>query len=76
MRKYNSSEPEIELLKLFKESRQIKRLTLDAVSEKGSISRSSVARLESCKHSPTLSTLIKYANMIGVEFEVTIKNKD
>ena len=48
-------------------------LTQDAVAERMGTTKSTISRLEAAgKHSPSLSTLKRYAQAVGCELQITL----
>jgi len=60
----------LSLLRELVEARKKANLTQTEVARRMSVPQSAVVRLESGTHSPTLSTLSRYAAAIGVKLEV------
>lgn len=71
---YDSMEPEFALLRQMLAARQSAGLTQAEVAERMGTKAPAVTRLESSlgsrKHSPSLSTLQKYAQAVGCELQI------
>lgn len=72
---YENPEPELELLEVFLKARKEANMTQEDVAKKMHTSRPAVARIESVnmKHSPSLHTLLKYADALGCKLEINLK---
>ena len=60
----------LRLARRMREMRIAKKLTQEEVAEKASMPQSVVARIESGKHSPSLYTLERIANVFGKEVQI------
>jgi ribosome-binding protein aMBF1 (putative translation factor) len=70
---YESLELEYEVVKQLLRARTQAGLTQDAVAERMGTTKSAVSRLESAgKHTPSLSTLKRYAEAVGCELQVKL----
>ena len=73
---YEALAPEFELLRQMVQARKAAGLTQESVAQRMGTKAPSVARLESAlgngKHSPTLSTLRKYAEAVGCRLEIRL----
>ena len=73
---YNQLEEEFSLLRQMLSARQQAGLTQADIAQKMGTKATAVTRLESSlssgKHSPSLSTLRKYAKAVGCRLEVTL----
>lgn len=71
---YEEFKMQLELALQLKAARQKSCLTQEEVAKKMSTQKTSIARLEAAggklKHSPSLLTLIKYANAIGYALKI------
>jgi chromosome partitioning protein len=65
-----------ELLQDLKTIRQRRKISLDAVAERGDLgNEANVRRLERAGSNPTLKTVQKYAEAIGVTLKISIENR-
>ena len=55
--------------------RKAKKITQADISENTGIQRHNISRLESGKYNPTLDMIVRVADSIGLEVEVTLKEK-
>ena len=73
---YNALEPEFSLLREFLKARQRAGLSQAEVAERMGTQAPAVTRLESSltsgKHSPSISTLKKYAEALGCRLEIKL----
>lgn len=72
---YERKHREIEIALLMRTTREIAKLTQDDVAERMHTTRSAVSRLESCgtgRHSPSLETLLKYAQALGYAVKINL----
>jgi DNA-binding XRE family transcriptional regulator len=73
---YNKFKLEFELVEQLKMVRKQKNLSQQAIADRMKSSKSAIARLESVsgqtKHSPSLSTLRRYASAIGCHLEIKV----
>ncbi|MEZ5424231.1 MAG: helix-turn-helix transcriptional regulator [Pyrinomonadaceae bacterium] len=70
---YDALELEYQLLDQMLRARSRAGLTQDAVAERMGTTKSAVSRLESAgKHTPSLSTLKRYARAVGCELQVKL----
>jgi DNA-binding XRE family transcriptional regulator len=70
---YESLELEYEVVKQLLRARTQAGLTQDAVAERMGTTKSAVSRLESAgKHTPSLSTLKRYAEAVGCDLQVKL----
>ncbi len=71
---YDALEPEFAMLRLILKARRDAGLTQDQIAERMGTKRSAVARLESSlatgKHSPSLTTLRRYAKAVNKRLEI------
>lgn len=56
--------------------RKAKRITQADISESTGIQRPNISRLESGKYNPTLDMIVRVADSIGLEVEITLKEKN
>lgn len=74
---YEAFKLQLDLANQMKKSREKACLTQEALAEKLHTQKSVIARLEAAggrgKHSPSLKTLVKYANAIGCHLEIKLK---
>ncbi len=61
---------EVEILKATIEAREKNNMTQEELSQKTGLKQSTIARLESGKHSPTTSTLIKILTPLGYKLTI------
>jgi len=77
--KYEQFKLEFELAEQLKAMRQKMHISLTSVAERMHSSKSAVSRLESAKgnskHSPSISTLNRYARAIGCNLEIKLSKK-
>jgi DNA-binding XRE family transcriptional regulator len=69
---YERKYREIEIALLLREAREKSHLTQEEIAERMHTTKSAVSRLESSgaiRHSPSIDTLLKYANAIGYELK-------
>lgn len=57
------------------EIRKQKEMTQQQVADATGIKRANIARIEGKKNTPTLDVLIKYAECLGMELEISLKDK-
>jgi predicted transcriptional regulator len=73
---YNEFKLEFEIAEQLKAMREEKHISLTTVAEKMHSSKSAISRLESTnggkKHSPSISTLLKYAQAIGCSLKIEL----
>jgi len=70
---YEASELEYQIIHQMLQARCRAGLTQDAVAERMSTSKSAISRLESAgKHTPSLSTLRRYAEAVGCNLQVKL----
>ena len=55
--------------------RKAKKITQADISENTGIQRPNIRRLESGKYNPTLDMIVRVADSIGLEVEITLKEK-
>lgn len=55
--------------------RKAKKITQADISESTGIQRPNISRLESGKYNPTLDMIVRVADSIGLEVEITLKEK-
>ena len=74
-KQYENPDPELEILDVFLKARKEADMTQEDVAKKMHTSRPAVARIESVnmKHSPSLHTLLKYAEALGCKLEINLK---
>lgn len=61
------------LVRTLKKLREKNELSLSEVAEKCGIDKSALSRLENGQHlNPTINTLCRYAEAVGVEIEITV----
>lgn len=74
---YEQFKLEFELAEQLKTMRQKMKISQEAVAESMHSSKSAISRLESAKsghkHSPSISTLRRYADAIGCALEIKLK---
>lgn len=56
--------------------RKSRKITQADISESTGIQRPNISRLESGKYNPTLDMIVRVADSIGLEVEITLKEKD
>ncbi len=72
-RAYEALEPKYALIRELLLARRQAGMTQSAIAEKIGTTKSAVSRLESSgKHSPSISSLRKYAEAVGCELEVKL----
>jgi DNA-binding XRE family transcriptional regulator len=70
---YNELELEYQLARQMLKARSRAGLTQDAVAERMGTTKSAVSRLESAnKHTPSLTTLKRYAKAVGCDLQVKL----
>ncbi|ACF42907.1 helix-turn-helix transcriptional regulator [Pelodictyon phaeoclathratiforme] len=75
-REYEALEPKYALIRELLSARQLSGMTQEAVALKIGTTKSAISRLESgSKHSPSLTTLRKYAEAVNCELEIKLKPK-
>ena len=76
---YEAFKLQLELADVLKHARQAAHLTQETVADRMETTKSVIARLEAAggrsKHSPSLTTLVKYADAIGYTLDVALKRK-
>lgn len=74
---YDAFKLQLELADKMKKSREQAHLTQEEIADKLHTQKSVIARLEAAggrgNHSPSLKTLVKYANAIGYQLEIKLK---
>lgn len=70
---YDALEEEFSLASLLIEARTRAKLTQSELADKMGTSQSTIARLESGKAAPSLSTLRRIANATGSRLEITLE---
>ncbi len=74
---YNAFSLQLKLAEQMKKSREKAQFTQEELANKLHTKKSVIARLEAGggkgKHSPSLRTLVRYANAIGYDFEFKLK---
>ena len=74
---YEAFKLQLELAEKMKRRREKANLTQEDIAGKLHTKKSVIARLESAggkgRHSPSLKTLVKYANAIGYHLEIKLK---
>ena len=55
--------------------RKAKKITQADISDNTGIQRPNISRLESGKYNPTLDMIVRVADSIGLEVEITLKEK-
>lgn len=63
-----------ELIKALKERREALKVTQDTLAEISGVGLRTLKQFESGKGNPTLSTLQKIADVLGLEISLNIKN--
>lgn len=63
-----------ELIKTIKERREVLQVTQETVAELSGVGLRTLKQFESGKGNPTLLTLQKIADVLGMEVSLTIKN--
>ena len=72
-RAYEALEPKYALIRELLLARRQAGMTQSAIAEKIGTTKSAVSRLESSgKHSPSISSLRKYAEAVGCELEIKL----
>jgi DNA-binding XRE family transcriptional regulator len=72
---YERKHREIELALLMKKTREKANLSQEDVAERMHTTRSAVSRLEACgsgRHSPSIDTLLKYAQALGYAVKINL----
>ncbi len=72
---YERKRKEIELALLMRRTREEVNLSQTDVAERMHTTRSAVSRLESCgstRHSPSIETLLKYAQALGYSVKINL----
>ncbi|HSW68905.1 MAG TPA: helix-turn-helix transcriptional regulator [Gammaproteobacteria bacterium] len=72
---YERKRREIEIALMMRETREKANLTQDEVAELMHTTRSAVSRLEASgigRHSPSLETILKYANALGYTLKIKL----
>lgn len=72
---YERKQREIEIALLMRKAREKNNLSQEDVAERMHTTRSSVSRLESCgtsRHSPSIETLLKYAQALGYTVKINL----
>ena len=64
-----------ELIKTIKERRQMLQVTQETVAELSGVGLRTLKQFESGKGNPTLHTLQKLADVLGLEISLKIKNR-
>lgn len=64
-----------ELIEQLIRYRKSKKITQADISEITGIQRPNISRLESGKYNPTLDMIVRVADSIGLEVEITLKEK-
>jgi transcriptional regulator with XRE-family HTH domain len=62
-----------ELIKLIKERRQMLKVTQESLAELSGVGLRTLKQFESGKGNPTLQTLQKLANVLGMEISLRLK---
>ena len=62
------------LIKIIKERRDVLRVTQETLAELSGVGLRTLKQFESGKGNPTLQTIQKIANVLGLEVSLTIKN--
>lgn len=74
---YEAFKLQLALADQMKRLRERVKLSQEEVADKMNTTKSTIARLEAAggknKHSPSLSTLVKYADALGYRLEVSMK---
>jgi transcriptional regulator with XRE-family HTH domain len=63
-----------EIARLLKEERQRKNLSLNVVSQRAGLSRQTVAFIEQEERTPTIDTLLRLSEVLGIPLEDIIRN--
>ena len=75
-RKYEALEPKYAFINELLSARRDSGMTQEAVALKIGTTKSAISRLESgSKHSPSITTLRKYAEAVGCELEIKLTPK-
>lgn len=73
---YETFKLQLELAGKLKDARKHAHLTQEKVAEKMETQKPTIARLEAAggkgKHSPSILTLVKYANAVGYRLEINL----
>ncbi|CAM4390608.1 MAG: hypothetical protein LEGION0398_MBIBDBAK_00164 [Legionellaceae bacterium] len=73
---YEAFKLQFELAEQLKNARKERHMTQENVAEKMCTKKAAIARIESSggkgKHSPSLTTLVKYAKAIGCHLEIKV----
>lgn len=74
-KQYENPDVEFKMLDVFLKARKSAGMTQEDVAKKMHTSRPAVARIESANssHSPSLNTLLKYAEAVGCELEIKLR---
>ena len=77
LQEYHAFKIQLELAEKLKAARQKAHFTQEVVAKRMETNKSVVARLEAAggkdRHSPSLTTLIRYANAIGYDLNISLK---
>ena len=77
---YDAFKLQLDIADELKHARQASHLTQEAIAERMDTKKSVIARLEAAggrgKHSPSLNTLVKYANAVGYMVNITLRPKN
>lgn len=65
--------PQENFIKIIKERREILRVTQEDLADLAEVSLRTLKQFESGKGNPTLKTLTKLADILGLEFRLEIK---
>lgn len=63
-----------ELIKTIKERREVLQVTQETLAELSGVGLRTLKQFESGKGNPTLSTLQKISDVLGLEVSLTVKN--
>ena len=72
---YERKRREIELALLMRKAREKANVSQEDIAERMHTTRSAVSRLESCgmgRHSPSIETLLKYAQALGYTVKINL----
>lgn len=72
---YERTTKEIEIALMLRKKRELANISQEALAKKIKTTRSAISRLESAgmsRHSPSLDTLLKYANALGYTMKLTL----
>jgi DNA-binding XRE family transcriptional regulator len=72
---YERTTKEIEIVLMLRKKRELANISQEVLAKKINTTRSAISRLESSglgRHSPSLDTILKYANALGYTMKLTL----